>query len=82
MSRFESGVARYIRGVAVVENYFPVDFKGNASINCYQCKFFRRASSSCALNNAVCEFPDKYVSGNCPLERMDDDEGDPAADPG
>lgn len=78
--RFDSGVSRYIRGVAVVENFFPVDFRGNASITCTNCKFYRVASKSCALNGENCEYPEKYVGSRCPLERMDDDEGNPPAD--
>jgi len=65
---FDSGVAAYITGVAVVQNFFPVDAKGNADICCSQCFFFRDASKRCALNGTICEYPNKYVGSNCPLE--------------
>ena len=69
MANFESGVAGYIRGVATIEVYFPVDAKGNADISCSQCEFFRSSSSSCALNHKICAYPQKYVGQFCPLER-------------
>ena len=74
MADFESGVKRYITGVAVVINRFPVDFKDRADISCSQCRFFRRSSVSCALNGAVCQYPEKYVGMDCPLE-MEEDNG-------
>lgn len=65
---FDSGVASYITGKATVKNYFPVDAKGNADISCSQCFFFREASRRCGLNGEVCEYPNKYVGRECPLE--------------
>lgn len=67
MANFESGVASYITGVATVRVSFPVDFKGNADISCRQCQFFRISARSCGLNGEICEYPDKYVGGQCPL---------------
>lgn len=61
MPNFESGVKRYITGYAVVEVHFPVDFKDNADINCYQCRFFSRNNGICQLNKEVVAYPQKYV---------------------
>lgn len=72
MSNFDSGVAAYVHARAVVDIYFPVDGKGNADISCSQCYYFRRQSRMCALNGAVCQYPDKYVGDNCPLEPVQD----------
>lgn len=69
MANFDSGVASYVKATAMVTVYFPVDYKGNADISCNQCPYFRRQSRSCALNNAVCNYPEKYVAVECPLEQ-------------
>ena len=52
---FDSGVADYVRAYAVVRVAFPIDYKGNADVNCYQCPFFRRSYSTCGLNGSVCQ---------------------------
>ena len=75
MPDFETGIKRYIIGRAVVENYFPVDYKDRPDISCIQCRFFRRSSSTCALNGAVCQYPDKYVGMDCPLKFVEEDDG-------
>ena len=72
MSSFESGVLSYIRGRAVVTNYWPVDARGNADINCVQCFFFRDASRRCGLTGEVSEYPQKYVGSKCPLLNDED----------
>jgi len=75
MSRsFESGVASYIIGEAVVRNYFPVDKKGNADICCVHCDFYREASHKCGLTGKIPEYPNKYVGKECPLEQIDIEE--------
>lgn len=68
MPDFESGVASYITGTAQIKVHFPVDARGNADINCYQCYYFRRNYQTCGINGAICEYPQKYVGSNCPLE--------------
>lgn len=68
MPDFESGVKGFVIGKATVINVFPIDFKDRADISCYQCRYFRRSSSSCALNGEICQYPEKYVGVNCPLE--------------
>ena len=67
MPEFSRGVKEYIRARAVVEVTFPVDFRDNAEITCYQCKYYRRNYRSCGLNGEICEYPDKYIGSRCPL---------------
>ena len=69
---FESGVASYVTGVAAVKVHFPVDSKGNADVCCRQCYYFNSATNRCRLNGAVCQYPDKFVGAECPLERIDE----------
>ena len=64
---FESGVTSYVHATATVDVYFPVDAKGNADVNCYQCEMFHRTSSRCGLNDRLCAYPQKYIGQNCPL---------------
>lgn len=71
---FESGVSKYITGIAVVETHFPVDHKGNAFINCDQCNFYSRNGKRCNLTGRICEFPERYVSSHCPLQWDDGEE--------
>lgn len=72
--RFESGVSKYIIGKATVYVKFPVDFRGTADCSCNQCKFFRRQSRKCALNDEIIAYPDHYVGQNCPLRIETEDE--------
>lgn len=66
--RFECGVLSYIHGKGVIENFFPVDSKGVADINCYQCKFFSRNSGICHVTKEVVQYPQKFVGAHCPLK--------------
>ena len=68
MPCFESGVKAYITGECVIKIHFPVDFKDNAEINCYQCKMFSRNNGICRLTKEISEYPTKYISSTCPLE--------------
>lgn len=68
MADFSSGVKAYITGECVVKIHFPVDFKDNADVCCYQCKFFSRNNGICQLTKEVSEYPTKYISSTCPLE--------------
>ena len=67
MASFENGVKAYITGECVVKIHFPVDFKDNAEVNCYQCKMFSRNNGICQLTKEISEYPTKYVGSNCPL---------------
>ena len=71
MANFDDGVAAYVYASATVHVAFPIDFKGNKDISCRQCKFFRSTSRTCALNDEVCAYPDKYVGQSCPLKEIE-----------
>ena len=66
-NRFKNGISGYIVGEATVTVAFPIDHKGRADVSCNQCYFFRRSYRTCGLNGEVCQFPEKYVGGFCPL---------------
>lgn len=76
MASFENGIASYVVGRATVTATFPVDYKGNASVCCQQCFFYRDASRRCGLTGEISQYPTKYVGGSCPLEIVEDDEDD------
>lgn len=73
MPCFDDGVAKYIKARAVVEVGFPVDWRGNADISCKQCPYYVRATQKCALNQAVVNFPEKYVGSECPLVPVEEE---------
>lgn len=66
--RFDSGVSDYVTGRATVTMYFPVDLKGRVDVCCELCRFYRPTAHRCALNDAICEYPNRYIGGQCPLE--------------
>lgn len=72
MPNFDSGVSKYINARAVVEVGFPVDWRGNADISCKQCPYYVRATQRCALNQAMVNYPEKYVGEYCPLELVEE----------
>lgn len=74
MACFDSGVKRYIRAYAVIEVGFPVDWKDNPEIACKHCPYYVRATQRCALNQAVVNFPEKYVGTECPLQPIEEKE--------
>lgn len=65
---FESGVKSYVKGTCIVEVSFPIDWRDNAEVNCYQCKFFSRNNGICQLTKEISEFPTKYIGSHCPLK--------------
>ena len=67
MSNFDSGVKAYITGKCEVQIHFPVDFKDNADLCCYQCKMFSRNTGMCQLTKEISEYPTKYIGSHCPL---------------
>ena len=73
MPSFDSGVARYIKARTVVEVGFPVDWRGSMEIACKHCPFYVRATQRCALNQAVVNYPEKYVGEYCPLEIIEEE---------
>ena len=74
MANFDTGVQRYIKAVAVVEASFPVDWRGNAEIACKHCPYYVRATQRCALNQAVVNYPERYVGEDCPLEPIEEEQ--------
>ena len=74
MAAFDSGVKEYVHAQATVDVFFPVDFRGYADISCNQCFFFRRNYQTCGLNGEVCQYPQKYVGGSCPLKAVEDED--------
>jgi hypothetical protein len=76
MANFESGCSGFVKAYAVVQVGFPIDWRGNAEIACKHCNFFIRATQRCALNQEVVNFPDKYVGQYCPLEIVEENEGE------
>ena len=68
MANFDSGVKSYIFGEYTIKISFPVDFKDNADVCCYQCRMFNRATGLCRITNEVSEYPSKYIGSKCPME--------------
>lgn len=67
MSDFSSGVKAFITGEYMVKVHFPVDWKDNADVSCYQCKFYSRNTGMCQLTREISNYPTKYIGVNCPL---------------
>lgn len=64
---FESGVKRYISGHATVSVHFPVDWRDNPDVSCFQCKFFSRNNGICQLTKEISEYPQHHIASTCPL---------------
>ena len=67
MANFDDGVKGYIVGECTIKVHFPVDWKDNVDVNCYQCKFFSRNNGVCQLTKEISEYPTKYIGSHCPL---------------
>ena len=67
MADFSSGVKAYITGKCEIQIHFPIDWKDNADVNCYQCKMFSRNTGVCQLTKEISEYPTKYIGSKCPL---------------
>ena len=74
MANFDSGVARFIFGRAVIDVGFPVDMRGNAEIACKHCNFYVRATQRCGLTQQIVNYPNTNVGECCPLERVENDD--------
>ena len=72
MPSFDSGVASYIAGRAIVTNFFPIDERGNRGVSCSNCFYFSESSRRCLLNNEKPAYPHKYVGDACPLMSDED----------
>ena len=62
---FDSGVKRYITGVATVVTRFPVDYRGHEDVCCDQCRFY--SGRRCALTGEISYYPKQYRGEDCPL---------------
>ena len=67
MADFSSGGKAYITGKCEVQIHFPVDWKDNADVCCYQCKMFSRNTGMCQLTKEISEYPTKYIVADCPF---------------
>ena len=67
MNNFDSGVKAYIMGECTIQVHFPVDWKDNSDVCCYQCKMFSRNTGMCQLTKEISEYPTKYIGSHCPL---------------
>lgn len=76
MPCFDDGVKKFIKARAVVEVGFPVDWRDNAEIACKHCNFFVRATQRCGLNQQIVNFPERYIGSECPLELIEEEEGE------
>lgn len=76
MANFDSGVKSYIKARAVVEVGFPVDWRGNVEIACKHCNFYVAATRRCGLNQQIVNYPEKYIGEHCPLEPVEENEGE------
>ena len=74
MANFEDGIKGYVRAKATVEVYFPIDWRGCIEIACKHCPYYIRATQRCGLNQAIVNYPDKYVGKECPLEQFESEE--------
>ena len=67
MADFSSGVKSFITGECTIKVHFPVDWKDNPDVSCYQCKFFSRNNGICQIAKEISEYPTKYIGSHCPL---------------
>lgn len=74
MANFDTGVKAYIKAKATVEVYFPVDWRGSVEIACKHCPFYVKSTQRCGLNQAIVNFPERYVGSECPLEQVESEE--------
>lgn len=68
MANFDDGVKAYITGECHISVTFPVDWRDNADVSCYQCSMFSRSSGICQITKMVSEYPQKYIGSHCPLD--------------
>lgn len=68
MADFSDGVKEYIEAEGKIINFFPVDWKGNKDISCFQCDFFSRNSGACLITKEVTPYPQKFVGRICPFD--------------
>lgn len=64
----ENGVQAYVHAVGKIENYFPIDSRGNVYACCTYCQYYSRSYNSCKITGEIIVMADKYVGNNCPFE--------------
>lgn len=76
MADFTDGVKEYVEATALVpvKNYFPVDFRGNPDMSCYQCNYFNRNNGKCIITNDVTSYPQKFVGRTCPFREQEEED--------
>jgi hypothetical protein len=67
-ANFDSGVKAYIIGECTIQVHFPMDWKDNADVSCYQCPMFSRNNGICQLTKEISEYPTKHIGSKCPLQ--------------
>lgn len=67
MADLSSGVKAYLIGGCNVQVHFPIDWKGNADVSCYQCPLFSRNNGICQITKEISEYPTKHRGSKCPL---------------
>jgi hypothetical protein len=72
MANYDSGVKGFIMGQCTVKVFFPVDWKDNCDVKCWNCKLFSRNTGVCQLTKEVSEYPQQYIASSCPLVFDDD----------
>lgn len=74
MANFDDGIKGYVKATATVEVHFPIDWRGSVEIACKHCPFYVRSTQRCGLNQAIVNYPEKYVGTDCPLEKYESEE--------
>lgn len=77
MPNFDSGVKRYIKAQCTVTVFFPVSWSDKAEVACKHCPFYIRATQRCALTQDIVNYPDNFIGATCPLEEIEDVQGNP-----
>ena len=67
MADLSSGVKAYLIGECTVQVHFPIDWKDNADVSCYQCPLFSRNNGICQITKEISEYPTKHRGSKCPL---------------
>lgn len=67
MANFDDGVKSYLIGECTISISFPVDWRDNVDVNCYQCEMFSRSSGMCYITKKISEYPQRCIGSNCPL---------------
>lgn len=78
MAQYDSGVKAYVRAVAEVEVFFPIDFRDRREVACKHCPYLSSNERMCQLNKQPVAYPMQFIGQNCPLifdeERIFEDE--------